>query len=110
MIEHLSLSDSNCSTQFIDNRVSLYAAQKGKCAITGEQLTRDNFHCHHKKAKKDGGSDEYDNLILIAADIHKLVHATKPETIEVLKKTLSLKQEEINKINKLRDALLLKHI
>lgn len=38
----------NKSVEYLDNRVSLYAAQYGKCAITGKPLWIDELHCHHK--------------------------------------------------------------
>ena len=40
---------SGRSIEYMDNRVSLYAAQYGKCAITGAVLWIDEIHCHHKK-------------------------------------------------------------
>ena len=49
----------------MDNRVSLYAAQYGKCAVTGKVLWIDEIHCHHKKPISQGGTDEYKNLILL---------------------------------------------
>jgi len=39
----------NRSVEYMDNRVSLYAAQYGKCAVTGKVLWIDEIHCHHKK-------------------------------------------------------------
>ena len=38
----------NRSIEYLDNRVSLYAAQFGKCAVTGKVLWIDEIHCHHK--------------------------------------------------------------
>lgn len=39
----------NRSIEYLDNRVSLYAAQYGKCTVTGRILWIDEIHCHHKK-------------------------------------------------------------
>ena len=36
------------TVEYADNRISLFAAQYGKCAITGKQLSTDDIHCHHK--------------------------------------------------------------
>ncbi|MBQ7705152.1 MAG: HNH endonuclease, partial [Selenomonadaceae bacterium] len=51
-----------------DNRISLYNAQKGKCAVTGKDFeATEEIHCHHIKPKNQGGTDEYENLILVTA-------------------------------------------
>lgn len=36
------------SVEYMDNRISLYVAQYGKCAITGQILALHEIHCHHK--------------------------------------------------------------
>ena len=60
-----------------DNRISLYSAQQGKCAITGKVFENINeMHCHHKIPKSKGGNDSYQNLVLICENIHKLIHAS----------------------------------
>ena len=69
------------SVEYLDNRISLYAAQHGKCAITGKHLEKDEIHCHHKTPKKLGGTDEYSNLILLHVETHKLIHASTDKTI-----------------------------
>ena len=70
-----SLYDRNI--EYADNRISLYSAQKGKCAVTGEEfISKDEIHCHHKIPKSKGGIDSYQNSILVTATVHKLIHAT----------------------------------
>ena len=69
------------STEFNDNRISLYVGQNGLCAITKEPLNIGAMHVHHKKPKHAGGTDKYANLIFLNADVHKLVHATDENTI-----------------------------
>ena len=93
---------STDSIEFTDNKVSLYAAQYGKCAILGEVLDIDNIHCHHKVPKKLGGKDNYQNLIIIHKDVHRLIHATKQETISKYLSLLKLNKQQISKVNKLR--------
>lgn len=40
---------TNRSIEYNDNRLSLFSAQRGKCAITGyEFLAIEEVHCHHK--------------------------------------------------------------
>ncbi len=92
----------NRSVEYMDNRVSLYAAQCGKCAVTGKVLWIDEIHCHHKKPISQGGTDEYKNLIIVHIDIHKLIHATKPETIQAYLDKIKPNKSQLEKINKLR--------
>ena len=92
----------NRSVEYMDNRVSLYAAQYGKCAITGKVLWIDEIHCHHKMPLSKGGTDEYKNLIIVHIDVHKLIHATKPETIQAYLDKIKPDKSQLDKINKLR--------
>lgn len=101
----------NCNVEYADNRISLYSAQKGKCAITGiEFQSSDEIHCHHKKPKKTGGTDKYRNLILVLDTVHRLIHATSEEVIEYYMQLLKLDSKQIGKLNKLRELSNLKAI
>lgn len=88
--------------EFLDNRISLYASQKGECAITGEPLKPFNLHCHHKTPKSLGGTDAYDNLIIVSARVHKLIHAVQPEVIERYVNDIKPNDKQLAKINELR--------
>lgn len=88
--------------EYADNRISRMAGQKGKCQITGDLLETDNMACHHKKPRELGGSDKYDNLMWIRDDIHRLIHATLPETIERLLENIRLDESGLKKVNSLR--------
>lgn len=103
-ILHLLLARTfvNRSMEYMDNRITVYTAQRGKCRVMGTELTLDNMHCHHMKPISLGGTDEFKNLIYIRADIHKLIHAVKSETIDEMLKQLNLNNEQLNKVNKLR--------
>lgn len=90
------------SIEYNDNRISLYVAQKGRCAITKEPLSIEAIHCHHKTPKAKGGGDEYTNLIILDKQIHQLIHATDSETISTLFSNFKLKKQQIKKLNKLR--------
>lgn len=92
------------STEFADNRISLFSAQYGKCAVTGKPfLTTEEIHCHHKTPRHKGGKDEYSNLILVLEPVHKLIHSTKQETMEYYLNLLNLNARQIAKINGLRE-------
>ena len=88
--------------EYADNRISLYAAQYGKCAVTGKVMAPHDIHCHHKVPVSKGGTDEYANLILIGKDIHTIIHASQDPTIERLLKFLNLDPKQLTKLNKLR--------
>ena len=45
------------SVEFNDNRLALYCAQQGKCAISGSPPSIGEMHCDHKTRKSDGGED-----------------------------------------------------
>lgn len=95
---------ANRSIEYNDNRLSLFSAQRGKCAITHyEFLTIEEVHCHHKKPIKLGGKDNYQNLILVLPEVHRLIHAKKTETIQKYLEMLNLNKEQIAKINSLRE-------
>lgn len=90
------------SIEYNDNRLSLYCGQKGKCYVTKEVLEIGDIHCHHKIPKSLNGTDAYSNLALVKIDVHKLIHATKQETILSLIKKLGLNKQQINKVNNFR--------
>jgi len=88
--------------EYADNRISLHAAQYGKCAVTGIPMDSHDIHCHHKVPVSNGGSDEYANLILVSKAVHILIHASSELTIEKYLKSLNLDNKQIEKLNKLR--------
>ena len=90
------------SVEYNDNRISLFVGQYGKCYITEKSLNLSEMHCHHKKPRALNGTDEYKNLVLIDEDVHKLVHATKEETIKGYAQRLELTTKMLEKVNKLR--------
>lgn len=90
------------SVEYNDNRLSLYSAQKGKCAVSGEILTLDNTHCHHKTLKCKGGKDKYHNLTLVTNTVHSLIHATSEDTIKRLLGGITLNTKGQKKLNALR--------
>ncbi len=91
------------SVEYNDNRVSLFSGQWGKCAVTGREfLDISEIHCHHKKPRSQGGSDSYKNLTLVLADVHRLIHAKKENTIRQYMEVLKLNAKQLNKLNQLR--------
>ena len=91
------------SVEYFDNRISHFSAQWGKCAVTGREfMSTAEIHCHHIIHKRNGGTDKYDNLILITPDVHILLHAKTHETIEKYKAMLRLNSKQLSALNSLR--------
>ena len=92
------------SIEFNDNRISKYVAQKGICSVSGIVLNED-MQVHHIKPKQDGGTDEYKNLTIVSYEIHKLIHATKMDTIKKYLNSMTLDKDAMKKLNKLRKSV-----
>ena len=90
------------STEYNDNRISLYIGQLGKCFVTKEELEVGNMECHHIQPKGQGGLDNYNNLVLITKEVHKLIHSTQMETINKYLKYAPTDKVTLEKLNKFR--------
>jgi hypothetical protein len=89
--------------EYLDNKISRYFMQNGKCAVTGRYLTADITQCHHILPKSLGGTDQFDNLVILYAWTHKLVHATEETAIKRYLKQLQLTEKQLEKLNKYRE-------
>lgn len=93
----------NKSVEYTDNRISLFSAQWGKCAITGRPFVcLDDIHCHHKEPISKGGTDKYSNLMLILKPVHILIHAVEMNVIQTYMGLLNLTQKQLSYVNELR--------
>jgi group II intron reverse transcriptase/maturase len=91
------------NAEYADNRLSLYCAQYGKCAVTGQVFSElSDIHCHHKLPRSKGGKNKYHNLVLVREDVHILIHAKTQDTIAKYRSLLNLSSAQIRKINTLR--------
>ena len=91
------------NAEYMDNRISLFSAQWGKCAVTGQDFrTMEEIHCHHKIPKEAGGGDEYGNLVLVLEPVHRLVHAKEATVIARYSRLLNLDSKQLGILNKLR--------
>lgn len=95
----------NATIEYNDNRLSLYSAQMGKCAVTGAKLMIGDIFCHHKVPRCNGGTDAYQNLILLCGNAHRLIHATDIDTIARLTDSLNLTPKQKTKVDKLRSLV-----
>ncbi|WP_433743098.1 group II intron reverse transcriptase/maturase [Falsibacillus pallidus] len=92
------------SIEYQDNRISRYSMKNGKCEVLGIFLEANEVACHHKNPKALGGEDKFSNLRIIHSDIHKLIHATKKETIDKYLTKWEIKQNSklLDRINEYR--------
>lgn len=100
----------NRSVEYMDNRLSLYSQQKGLCGITRAELYPEVTHCHHKIPVSLGGTDEYSNLLIVHEEVHRLIHATRSETIRKYMSLLKLNSMQLRKLNQLRSLCKLEKI
>jgi len=91
------------SAEYADNRLSLYCAQYGKCAVMGQVFhDLEEIHCHHILPRSCGGKDTYQNLVLVSESVHILIHAKIQTTIAKYLSTLNPNAAQLRKINKFR--------
>lgn len=92
------------SVEYNDNRLHLFIAQRGKCRISGEEINAHNMHCHHVRPRGLNGTDKYENLVLVHERIHRLIHASRVETIQTLinESKFPIPKKVIVKINEFR--------
>ena len=96
---------SNHSIEYTDCRLSLLAAQKCKCAISGEEfLHSDCIVCHLKVPEKQGGMERYGNLTLFHSRYMPLLSEQRLEHLKELCNKLNVTKKQLTKINNLRAA------
>ena len=90
------------SVEYNDNRIALFVAQKGKCAVSGVELAGHQVDCHHKIPIALGGNDNYQNLIVVSDVVHILIHSSNGKTIRKYLEVLRPDKKQLGKLNKLR--------
>lgn len=90
------------SVRYNDNRVSLYAGQDGKCAITGKKLDVQTCICYRKTNDCKKSNDSYQNLLLLSLQGLAIVSSEDMMSVVTLVKEYSLNAKVITKVNKLR--------
>lgn len=91
--------------EYNDNRLSLYSAKMGRCAVSGKRLSIGDIHCHHKTPKYLGGNNQYQDLVLVCEDVQRLIHATNPEIIGKYMEALNLGPKQRKTLEKLRSLV-----
>ncbi len=86
------------SVRYNDNRVSLYAGQDGKCAITGKKLDVQTCICYRKTNDCKKGNDSYQNLLLLSLQGLAIVSSEDMMSVVALVKEYSLNAKVITKV------------
>lgn len=102
-INRMMVTSDFSNMEYADNRLSKYSMKKGKCSVTGQFLTAEVVHCHHKTPKHMGGTDEFSNLTIVHKLVHKLIHAVEDETIKQYMNILKLDGKQLKKLNSYRE-------
>lgn len=102
LICYLLATNHDDNAQLADNKLSLLHGQYGQCGITKLPLKIGRMECHHKIPKSLGGNDDYNNLIWLDRNIHKLIHATNAKIIYKYKNIANLNKIQLTKLNLLR--------
>lgn len=96
-------SSNGHSTEYMDCRLSLLSAQRGKCAVSGEEFVKaSDIVCWLKKPKEQGGSERYKNMILIHKKYLPLLQDLPQKKLEAEAHALKATVKMIAKVNDLR--------
>lgn len=99
----LRSTEYGVSIEYADNRLSKYSMQSGNCAVLKTFLKANELHCHHIIPKYLGGTDDFNNLVILHKYIHRLIHLTEKSTIKLYLSKLNLNGKQIEKINSYRE-------
>ena len=92
------------STEYHDSKISLFSAQKGKCAISGEEFAdAEHVAVWLKVPRALGGFERYKNMVLIHKKYLILLQELPKAVIKDLIKTLNITKKMLVKINSLRE-------
>jgi len=92
------------STEYMDSRLSLFSAQRGKCAISGLEFTNASEIVGWLKTPKEfGGGERYKNMILIHKNFLSFLSEAPIDMLSDLAKTLKMNKKMLSKINSLRE-------
>ena len=91
------------STELIDSRISLFSAQRGKCALCGELFENAaEIVCWLKTPAELGGKERYQNMILFHKKFLLLLQERPQNELKAIADTLKATRELMSKVNSLR--------
>ena len=92
----------NESLQKNDNRISLYVGQKGLCYISKKPLDIMSMAIRNRIPKNRGGTDKYQNLVLVSEEISNFIDEKDLLKATKYKEMIELDKKALNRINTLR--------
>ena len=91
------------STELTDSRISLFSAQRGKCALCGELFENAaDIVCWLKIPAKLGGRERYQNMILFHKRFLPLLQGHPQDELKIIADTLKATKILMSKVNSLR--------
>ena len=101
MADLMQHPENDMSVECADNRISLFSAQLGKCAITHQIFhSAEEVSCYYINGRKN---DKYENLLLVSKPIREILQAVTTEAINECLSMLNLKKEQLARVNQLRE-------
>lgn len=92
------------STEFTDSRISLFSAQRGKCALCGELFENAaDIVCWLKIPAEMGGKERYQNMILFNKRFLPLLQDCPQNKLKAIADTFKATKELMLKVNGLRE-------
>ena len=62
------------TTELYESKISRLVGQRAKCYITQQPLIKGEIATHHITPISKGGTDEYENVIIIQSQVHDIIH------------------------------------
>ena len=92
------------STELTDSRISLFSAQRGKCALSGELFENAaDIVCWLKTPAEFGGRERYQNMILFHRRFFPLLQRRPMNELKAIANALKTTKELMLKVNSLRE-------
>ena len=86
------------TAELYESKISRLVSQKAKCHITQQPLIKGEIATHHIVPVSKGGTDEYENVIIIQSQVHDIIHYS--ENLEVAIDKLNAEYETNEKMIK----------
>ena len=91
------------STELTDSRISLFSAQRGKCALCGEPFENAaDIVCWLKTPAELGGRERYQNMVLFHRRFLPLLQGRSQKELKTIADTLKTTNILMSKVNSLR--------
>jgi hypothetical protein len=94
------------SVEYTDSRISLFSAQRGKCALSGEVFENaSDIACWLKIPVGLGGKERYQNMTLIHKKFSALLTGNTQNALRATADSLKATKELMAKVNNLRTQI-----